>query len=65
MTGAFIGTTDGVFTLRDGALERLGLEGREVSALHAGAGGLLAGTTAMACSAAPTRAAAGSRSQRG
>jgi len=33
-----------VFALRDGTLERLGLEGREVSALHAGADGLLAGT---------------------
>ena len=44
MTDAFIGTTDGVLTLRDGALERLGLEGREVSALYAGADGLLAGT---------------------
>ena len=44
MSDAFIGTTDGVLALRDGALERLGLEGREVSALHAGEDGLLAGT---------------------
>jgi photosystem II stability/assembly factor-like uncharacterized protein len=44
VSDALIGTTDGVFTLRDGALERLGLEGREVSALHAGDDGLLAGT---------------------
>jgi photosystem II stability/assembly factor-like uncharacterized protein len=40
----FIGTTDGVYALRGGTLERLGLEGREVSALHADADGLLAGT---------------------
>ena len=28
MIDAFIGTTDGVLPLRDGTLERLGLEGR-------------------------------------
>jgi photosystem II stability/assembly factor-like uncharacterized protein len=40
----FLGTMDGVFRLDGDALEPLGLEGRDVSALHAGADGLLAGT---------------------
>ena len=45
MTGAFIGTTDGVFALRDGALERLGLERRKRHArCTPDADGLLAGT---------------------
>ena len=43
MTGALIGTTSGVLRLRDGALEPLGLDGLSVTALHAGADGLLAG----------------------
>jgi photosystem II stability/assembly factor-like uncharacterized protein len=44
MVDALIGTTDGVFRLRDGTLERLGLDGHKVTALHASAEALLAGT---------------------
>jgi hypothetical protein len=32
---ALIGTTNGVLALHDGALEPLGLEGHDVTALHA------------------------------
>jgi photosystem II stability/assembly factor-like uncharacterized protein len=44
MLDAFLGTTSGVVRLQDGALEPLGLDGREVSALHFADGVLLAGT---------------------
>src|SRR5690348_15344007 len=41
---AFIGTTSGVARLRDGALEPSGLDGLDVTALHAADGAVLAGT---------------------
>jgi photosystem II stability/assembly factor-like uncharacterized protein len=44
MVDAFLGTKSGVFRLRDGALELLGLDGRRVSALHVADDALLAGT---------------------
>ncbi len=44
MVDAFLGTTDGLLRLRDGALEPLGLDGHGVTALHATADALLAGT---------------------
>jgi photosystem II stability/assembly factor-like uncharacterized protein len=44
MVDAFLGTKSGVFRLRDGALELLGLEGQRVSALHVADDALLAGT---------------------
>jgi photosystem II stability/assembly factor-like uncharacterized protein len=44
MVDAFLGTKSGVFRLRDGALELLGLEGQRVSALHVAGDALLAGT---------------------
>jgi hypothetical protein len=40
----YIGTTDGVLRLRDGEPEPLGLEGHDVTALHADGGTVLAGT---------------------
>jgi photosystem II stability/assembly factor-like uncharacterized protein len=44
MSDAFLGTTSGVLRLQDGALDPLGLEGRNVTALHASDDVLLAGT---------------------
>lgn len=45
MFDAYIGTTGGVFRLRDGPLEPLGLESERVMAIHASAeAGVLAGT---------------------
>jgi photosystem II stability/assembly factor-like uncharacterized protein len=44
MPDAFLGTTNGVFALHDGALEQLGLDGQNVTALHASDDVLLAGT---------------------
>src|SRR5512132_2613769 len=45
MFDAYIGTTDGVFRLRDAALEPLGLEAMRISAIHASQDGtVLAGT---------------------
>ena len=41
---AYIGTTDGVFRLRDGELERMDLARHDVTALHASGDVLLAGT---------------------
>jgi photosystem II stability/assembly factor-like uncharacterized protein len=41
---AIVGTTSGVLALRDGVLEPLGLASHDVTALHASAGVLLAGT---------------------
>jgi photosystem II stability/assembly factor-like uncharacterized protein len=41
---AYIGTTSGVFGLRDGELERLGLDGERIMAVHAWDGTVLAGT---------------------
>jgi photosystem II stability/assembly factor-like uncharacterized protein len=44
MVDAFLGTTNGVLRLRDGALVELGLERESVTALHASGDVLLAGT---------------------
>jgi photosystem II stability/assembly factor-like uncharacterized protein len=44
MANAFLGTTNGVFRLHDGALEPLGLDGHSVTALHASDDALLAGS---------------------
>jgi photosystem II stability/assembly factor-like uncharacterized protein len=44
MVDAFLGTTSGVLRLQDGALEPVGLDGHNVTALHASDGALLAGT---------------------
>jgi hypothetical protein len=44
MVDAFLGTTNGVLRLHDGALEPLGLDGHSVTALHASDNALLAGT---------------------
>lgn len=44
MFGAYIGTTRGVFGLRDGELEPLGLDGERIMALHAWDGTVLAGS---------------------
>jgi len=44
MLDAFLGTTSGVLRLHDDALEPLGLDGQNVTALHASDDGLLAGT---------------------
>ena len=44
MINAFIGTTSGVLRLNDAALEPLGLDGLNVTALHASDGAVLAGT---------------------
>jgi photosystem II stability/assembly factor-like uncharacterized protein len=44
MVDAFLGTTNGVLRLHDGALEPSGLDGRSVTALHASGDALLAGT---------------------
>jgi photosystem II stability/assembly factor-like uncharacterized protein len=44
MAEMYLGTTHGVISLRDGALEPLGLEGMSVTALHADGDALLAGT---------------------
>jgi photosystem II stability/assembly factor-like uncharacterized protein len=44
MVDAFVGTTSGVFRLYDGTLEPLGLEGLNVTALHASGDDVLAGT---------------------
>jgi photosystem II stability/assembly factor-like uncharacterized protein len=44
MVDAFLGTTSGVLRLKEGALEPSGLEGHSVTALHASAEALLAGT---------------------
>jgi hypothetical protein len=44
MVDAFLGTTSGVLRLHEGALEPLGLGGRNVTALHASDDALLAGS---------------------
>ena len=44
MAIAFLGTTDGLLRLQDGALERVGLDGQDVTALHASPDAILAGT---------------------
>ena len=44
MVDALLGTTNGVFLLRDGALVELGLERESVTALHAAGDVVLAGT---------------------
>ena len=44
MVDVFLGTTNGVLLLRDGALVELGLERESVTALHAAGEVLLAGT---------------------
>jgi photosystem II stability/assembly factor-like uncharacterized protein len=44
MVDAFLGTTSGVVALSDGVLEPLGLDGMDVTALHASADALLGGT---------------------
>jgi photosystem II stability/assembly factor-like uncharacterized protein len=44
MVDAFLGTTSGVLRLQDGALEPVGLDGHNVTALHASDDALLAGT---------------------